>query len=130
MREAAAPGKVVAMAAQNPKVAFGIVGVVFALLGVGWGVSAFFDHREEQALAASGELGVAKILSYKETGSAQNGRPRIKFLMEITPTKGGAPVQVEMSQIVTTMEAPRLQVGSTRQVRYLPQDPEVFRFVD
>ncbi|MBX3183961.1 MAG: hypothetical protein KIT72_00430 [Polyangiaceae bacterium] len=118
------------MAAQNPKVAFGIVGVVFALLGVGWGVSAFIDHREEQALAESGELGVAKILSYEETGSYQNKRPRVLFHMEITPAKGGPPIRVETKRFVSTMEAPRLQVGSTRQVRYLPEDPEVFRFLD
>ncbi|MCY1005367.1 DUF3592 domain-containing protein [Nannocystis pusilla] len=118
------------MARNNPVLAFSIVGAAFLAVGVGWCVVDQLDRQEVALLQQEGAIGTARVISYEETGSAQNGKPRLRFRFEIQPEDGGAPVQVEKTLVVTAMEAPRLQVGSLRKVRYLPRDPEVFRLLD
>lgn len=118
------------MARTNPKLAFSIVGAAFLAVGVGWCVVDQLDRKEVALLQQEGVIGTARVLSYEDTGSAQNGRPRVRFRFEIEPESGGPPVRAETTLVVTSMEAPRLQVGSVRKVRFLPRDPDVFRFLD
>lgn len=93
-------------------------------------VDCLVDRHENEQLTSQGVTGVAKVLSFESTGFAVNRNPRLRFRFEVQPDGDAAPFTVDKAIVVTTMEAPRLQVGMSRKVRYLPHDPETLRFED
>ena len=115
---------------QNVPLAIALcVGMPVLFVGY-WIISNLQADHETAQLAQEGADGVVRVLSYEDTGVAVNRRPRIRFQLELQPDKGGTPLHVQMTMAVSTMDAPRLQVGVKRKVRYLPSDPETMHFVD
>ena len=115
---------------QNVPLAIALcVGIPVLLVGY-WIISNLHADHETAQLAQEGADGVVRILSYENTLVAVNRIPRIRFQLELQPDTGGKPFQVQMTMAVSTMDAPRLQVGMKRKVRYLPSDPETMHFVD
>jgi len=93
-----------------------------------------FSRNSRRKVAAllerDGVTGVACVVSFEKTSVMVNYQPRVRFQFDIQPDAGGPPIRVEKALIVTVMDAPRLQVGMTRKVRYLPSDPKTFHFED
>lgn len=89
----------------------------------------YFANQENKRITAEGVLGDARILSYEKTGVYYNKNPELLFQLEVTPTQG-KPLKLETKVVVEPMEAPRLQVGTIRKVRYVPAEPDLLRFED
>jgi len=106
----------------------GIIIVVTVVLVLGGWIAT--DVLEARHIERQGVNGVARILSYEGTGIAVNDGPRMRFQLEIQPEGGGEPFRVEITRTVTTMDAPRLQPGTSRKVRYLPKEPNALTFTD
>lgn len=117
------------MAAETNKwgciLGFGIPLLVGALI---FGAM-YFEDKENERITAEGVPGTARILSYEETGVSFNSKPQLRFQLEVTPTQGKS-FELEKKVVVEPMEAPRLQVGTIRKVRYVPAEPDLLRFED
>lgn len=81
---------------------------------IGW-------YRNQQLLI-NGEAAEAKILKIWETGATVNEQPQVGLLLEVyAPNR---PVyQAEAKRVVSILNIPRIQVGSTVEVRFDPQNP-------
>jgi hypothetical protein len=88
-----------------------------------------FEDQEDERITAEGVPGQARILSYEKTGVYFNNNPQLRFQLEVTPTQGKS-FELEKAVVVEPMEAPRLQVGTIRKVRYVPTEPDLLRFED
>ena len=73
-------------------------------------------------LLINGEAAEAKILKIWETGATVNEQPQVGMLLEVyAPNR---PVyHAEAKRVVSILNIPRLQVGSTVEVRFDPQNP-------
>jgi len=109
-----------------------VITAIIPLLLIG-GYFVFFktsEQKEAELLARDGVTGTARVVSFEKTGVMIDYHPRLRFQFDIQPDAGGPSIHVEKALLVSTMEAPRLQVGMTRKVRYLPSNPETFHFED
>jgi hypothetical protein len=88
-----------------------------------------FEDMDQERITAEGVPGTARILSYEKTGVHFNNKPQLRFQLEVTPTQGNS-FELEKKVVVEPMEAPRLQVGTIRKVRYVPAEPDLLRFED
>lgn len=73
-------------------------------------------------LLINGEAAQAKILKIWETGAYVNEQPQVGMLLEVYAAN--RPVyQAEAKRIVSILNIPRIQVGSTVDVKFDPQNP-------
>ena len=73
-------------------------------------------------LLVNGEEAQAKILKIWETGAYVNEQPQIGMLLEVYAAN--RPVfRGEAKRVVSILNIPRIQVGSTVDVRFDPQNP-------
>lgn len=97
--------------------------VIFLAVGQkSQGGAASFDYSHTQRTLASGTPAKARVISLRDTGGRLNANPSIEFELEVTPGNGAA-FRATTRAIISTVELPRYQPGSTVDVRYDPADP-------
>lgn len=79
-------------------------------------VSGLMNRR----LLTSGRPASAKILAITDTGTTINQNPVIRFLLEVRPSDRPG-FQAVTEKLVSRLQVPRFQPGSTVQVRYDPE---------
>jgi hypothetical protein len=80
--------------------------------------------RLRRRLLQVGIAASARIESVSDTGVTINDNPRVLFLLTITPSNGGPPYSVSITETVSRMSAPGMLVGKTVSVLIDPQDPQ------
>lgn len=100
-----------------------VVGVFFILTnGVAF-VFHFITNKNLSEIKLNGIAGTAIILEVHETGTRINGRPRLKFLLEVSD--GFNPVrELEHYEVVPLLKIATLKKNAQVQVKVHPYKPE------
>ncbi|MEM6293198.1 MAG: DUF3592 domain-containing protein [Myxococcota bacterium] len=103
-----------------------VIGVVFALVSVGFAVRIFSNlanaSKEAARVLSIGQPAVGQVLSAMQTGTYVNNNPQIRLTICVTP-HGGTPYQVNTTKVVSMFEIPQYQVGAQLDVRVDPANP-------
>jgi hypothetical protein len=73
-------------------------------------------------LLINGDPAEAKILKIWETGASANEQPQIGFLLEVH-ARNRPVYRAEAKRFVSILNIPRIQIGSTVEVKFDPRDP-------
>ena len=96
-----------------------LAGILVPFMIVGLVIMSWYKNRW---LMVNGEPAEAIILKIWETGASVNDQPQIGFLLEVYAPN--VPVyRAEAKRIVSILNIPRIQVGSTVEVKFDPRDP-------
>ena len=96
-----------------------LIGTLLPLLLAALTIRTWWRNKK---LLIKGEPAQAKILKIWDTGVTLNDDPQVGMLLEVyAPNR---PVyHAEAKRVVSILNIPRLQVGSTVEVRFDPQNP-------
>lgn len=87
----------------------------------------FGGRKRKQRLEEAGVNAPAQVVSVNDTGMTINNNPRIALRLEVVPTDGSPPFQVNKKVTVSRVAIPR--PGDALAVRYDPSDHDNFEFV-
>jgi hypothetical protein len=77
-----------------------------------------------RSIRAQGILAEAEVINLQDTGTTINNNPVVRLYLEVRPKN--APVfEAEAEQLVSRLDIPRYQPGSTIKVWYDPDNQEV-----
>ena len=103
-----------------------IIGVaIFSALSMILLVGAFFVAMlDGRAIQKHGKTAPAKILKLWDTGTTVNQNPVVRMLLEVHPSDEPA-FQAESEQLISRLQVPQVQPGTTVMVKYDPRDHDV-----
>ena len=99
----------------------GVFALVSTVLLIGSPIVAGMKNR---AVLANGQPAEARILEIRDTGTTINNDPVVRFLLEVHPPDG-SPFQAETERLISRLEIPQIQPGTTLRVKYDPESHAV-----